>query len=552
MATRVAEEMKEKIGGVVGYAVRFEDVTSHRTRLKYVTDGMLLRELISNPTLKGYTHIIIDEAHERTLRTDILFGMIKEIQKSRKLKLVIMSATLAAKKFSEYFGNAPIIQVSGRQFPVRLFYTLEPMNDYLEAVMITIFQIHLESKSGDVLVFLTGQEEIESVASLLMENVKRCPEGTLGFTVCPIFSALPTHQQAKVFHPTPEGTRKIILATNIAETSITIPNVKYVIDPGVVKMRLFDSKTGIESLAILPVSKSSAKQRLGRAGRVANGFCYRLFTEESYNALEEETLPEMQRSNLSNIILMMKASGIEDVLKFDYIDRPSNNLLKRSMEELLSLGALAQDGTISKIGLRMADFPLQPTLSKVLLKASEFGCARAVSKIIALLSVDNIFFAPSNSREEASKAKQLFKHPQGDHLTYLNAYESFLLNSNQVWCKQHFINYRAMKQVTKISTQILQLLERKKMAIGDELDPELILKSFLDGFAQNCAIRQPNNTYKVGNQVVSIHPASVLFGSKADCVLYNEITHTTKCYLRGVSKIEPVWIMDRKKEILKK
>jgi HrpA-like RNA helicase len=313
-----------ELGSKVGYTIRFDNKSSPETKIKFETDGMLLRELLSDSKLSKYGVIILDEAHERTLRTDILFGAIKGILEKRKdLKVIIMSATLNAESFSKYFFDCPVINIPGRQHSVSVFYAPSMLSDYLDAALVTIFQIHKKEPKGDILIFLTGQEEIENLGKLIEEQAKGLEKGEFSLLVCPIFAALPTSQQRKVFEPTPEGMRKIVLSTNIAETSITISGIRYVIDTGMVKVRGFNAKSGIETLCISAVSKASANQRSGRAGREAEGFCYRLYTETSFNNLEKETEPEITRCNLSNVILLLKSAGIDDIVGFDFMDKPS-------------------------------------------------------------------------------------------------------------------------------------------------------------------------------------------------------------------------------------
>uniref|UniRef100_A0A2C9UPP0 RNA helicase n=1 Tax=Manihot esculenta TaxID=3983 RepID=A0A2C9UPP0_MANES len=288
----------------IGYSIRFEDCTSKKTLLKYMTDGMLLREFL---------------AHERTLSTDILFGL--DIARFRpELKLLISSATLDAAKFSDYFDSAPIFKIPGRRFPVEMHYTKAPEADYLDAAIVTVLQIHVTQSPGDILVFFTGQVEIETAEEILKHRTRGLGTKIAELIIYPIYANLPTELQAKIFEPTPEGARKVVLATNIAETSLTIDGIKYVIDPGFCKMKSYNPWTGMESLLVTPISKASAMQRAGRSGRTGPGKCFRLYTAYNYNHdLDDNTVPEIQRTNLANVVLSLKSLGIHDLLNFDFI-----------------------------------------------------------------------------------------------------------------------------------------------------------------------------------------------------------------------------------------
>ncbi|KAJ3069040.1 putative ATP-dependent RNA helicase dhr2, partial [Rhizoclosmatium hyalinum] len=323
IARRVAQEVGVQLGNEVGYSVRFDDKTSHNTKIKYMTDGMLLRELLGDKLLSKYSVIILDEAHERTLRTDVLFGMVKGIQKVRQdLKIIVMSATLDAERFASYFDGAQTLFIPGRQFPVRVFNAIDRQEDYVDAALVATFQLHVDEPPGDILVFLTGQEEIETIEKLLKEHIHELPPEAMQLLICPLFAAQPAAQQQKVFLPAPPGTRKVILATNVAETSITISGIRYIVDTGMAKVRAFNPKLGIESLAVVPISKASAMQRLGRAGREAPGCCYRLYTEEGFNSLAQVSEPEILRCNLANVLLTLKAAGVDNLMEFDFLDRP--------------------------------------------------------------------------------------------------------------------------------------------------------------------------------------------------------------------------------------
>ncbi|KAJ6823114.1 pre-mRNA-splicing factor ATP-dependent RNA helicase DEAH10 [Iris pallida] len=335
--------------------------------------------------------------------------------KCAPLKLVIMSASLDARGFSEYFGGTKAVHIQGRQYPVDILYTYHPEPDYLDATLITIFQIHLEGGPGDILAFLTGQEEIESVERLVHERARQLPEGSQKVLVVPIYSALPSEQQMNVFKPAPPGHRKVILATNIAETSLTIPGIKYVIDPGLVKARSYNHVTGMESLIIIPISKAQALQRSGRAGREGPGKCFRLYPESEFGKLIDSTVPEIKRCNLSNVVLQLKTLGIDDIIGFDFMEKPSRMAIVKSLEQLSLLGALTDDYKLSDpVGLQMARLPLDPLYSKALIMASDFKCLEEMLIIVAMLSVESIFYFPREKLEEARASRKSFLSSEGD------------------------------------------------------------------------------------------------------------------------------------------
>ena len=422
VATRVAEEMGTKLGFQVGYSIRFEDCTCEKTVIKYMTDGMLLREFLTEPDLAGYQCLIIDEAHERTLHTDILFGLVKDIARFRPdLKLLISSATMDANKFSEYFDDAPIFNIPGRKFPVEVYHTQAPEANYLAAAVTTIMTIHVTQGPGDVLLFLTGQEEIESCQESLLQICRSLGKRIAELIICPIYANLPSEMQSKIFEPTPPGARKVVLATNIAETSITIDGVVYVIDPGFSKQKTYNPRSGMESLVVVPASRASANQRKGRAGRVGPGKCFRLYTSWAYqNELEETTVPEIQRSNMSSTVLLLKSLGINDLIHFDFMDAPPAETLIRALETLYALGALNDRGELTKLGRRMAEFPVDPFMSKSIIVAEKYKCTDEIVSIMAMLSVGNsIFYRPKDKAVHADQAKKNFYRPGGDHLTLL-------------------------------------------------------------------------------------------------------------------------------------
>ena len=397
VATRVAEELRSKVGDEVGYSIRFEDVTSAKTRIKFMTDGMLLREALVDPLLSRYSVIMVDEAHERSLGSDILLGLLKKIRKRRpELRIIVSSATLEAERFAIFFrdheedeSTCRVVSIEGRSYPVDVLYLDEPSNDYLEKAVETVFNIHTQEPNGDVLVFLTGREEIETAIQKLSEMVASASRKAQVLQPLPLYAGLTTEEQMYVFSPAAENTRKVIFATNIAEASVTIDGIVYVVDSGFVKLRAFNPKTNIESLTAVPISKASATQRAGRAGRTKAGKCYRLYTQASYNILPDTTVPEIQRSNLAPIVLQLKALGIDNVATFDFLTPPPSALLIRALELLYALGAVDDYAKLTKpMGTRMAELSqIDAMMCKSLLSAPKYECLSEMVTIAAMTSL---------------------------------------------------------------------------------------------------------------------------------------------------------------------
>eukprot|EP01133_Synstelium_polycarpum_P002923 gene2923-3362_t len=554
IAKRVADEIGGQLGDEVGYCVRFDDKTNENTRMKYMTDGMLVREAMLDPKLSKYTAIFLDEAHERTLNTDVLFGLLKQIQAKRpSLKIIIMSATLDAELFSAYFNSAPILYIEGRQFPVRIYYTEETQKDYVDAALVTVLQIHtsnddddIEGEGGDILVFLTGREEIDNLEKLLNERIPRLPENAKKLLVCPIYSAMPQEQQMKVFERAPKGTRKVIIATNIAETSLTINGIRYVVDTGVVKSRIYNANIGLDTLTVIPISKASAKQRTGRAGREFAGKCYRLYTEKMYSSLDHSSIPEIKRSNISNVILQLMTIGVKDVLSFDFLEKPPLATVQKSLEQLYTLGALTIDSELTSLGKQMAQFPLEPMFSKTLIKSAEFECMEEVLIIIAMLSVESIFFVPKDKKKEVDSIKKIFFSPEGDHITLLNVFREYQkVNGSQQWCYDHFINTKSMIKVVNVFEQLYEYAASFKMNITScQSDTERVRRAFVTGFFMHVAVLQPDRKYRTmaDNKELHIHPSSFMYDIQPAYIIYNELTITTKPFARNIFPIESSWL----------
>ncbi|KAM0879890.1 hypothetical protein ACQ4PT_033938 [Festuca glaucescens] len=564
VAKRVAEECNDQLGKKVGYSIRFDDSTSSATRTKYMTDGLLLREALLDPLLSKYSVIVVDEAHERTVHTDVLLGLLKKGMKFAPLKLIIMSASLDAKCFSDYFGGAKAVHIQGRQYPVDTLYTYQPESDYLDATLVTIFQIHLEEGPGDILAFLTGQEEIESLERLIQERVRQLPPDSSKIWITPIYSSLPSEQQMNAFKPAPAGTRKIVLATNIAETSVTIPGIKYVIDPGMVKARAYNPVTGMESLIIIPVSKAQALQRSGRAGREGPGKCFRLFQECEFDTLAESTVPEIKRCNLSNVVLQLKALGIDDIIGFDFMEKPSRTSILKSLEQLILLGALTDDYKLSDpVGKQMARLPLDPMYSKALIVSSEFKCLEEMLIVVSMLSVESIFFTPREKLEEVRAARKTFESSEGDHITLVNVYraaaecleksknanakEKTMEKALNRWCCENFINYRSLRHARDVHSQIqghVQQMGLNLSSCGDDMVQ--FRRCLTAAFFLNAATWQPDGSFRAlgTGQSVQMHPSSVLFRTKPDCVIFNELVRTTQNYVKNLTRIDPLWLAE--------
>eukprot|EP01124_Arcella_intermedia_P031991 TRINITY_DN7377_c0_g1_i1.p1 TRINITY_DN7377_c0_g1~~TRINITY_DN7377_c0_g1_i1.p1 ORF type:complete len:726 (+),score=192.02 TRINITY_DN7377_c0_g1_i1:306-2180(+) len=552
--------MDVPLGHLVGYSIRFEDISSPQTRLKYLTDGMLLREAMVDPLLGRYGCIIIDEAHERTLSTDILLATLKGILKKRdNLKLIVMSATLAPEQFTNYFNDPPLMAIPGRMFPVEIFYTQEPERDYMEAAIRTVLQIHLSEGPGDILLFLTGEEEIEEACLKLERDLEKIGTENSGeLLVLPLYSALSPQQQQRIFEPAPPPRspnglpgRKCVIATNIAETSLTIDGIVFVIDPGFAKQKVYNPRIRVESLLVTPISKASAQQRAGRAGRTKPGKAFRLYTEKSYTDLQPKTYPEILRSSLGSVVLLLKKLGIEDLVHFDFMDPPAPETLMRALELLNYLGALDDEGNLTKVGSMMAEFPLEPQLSKMLISSAKHDCSNEILSIVSMLSVPNIFVRPKDKVIESDQAKNKFYHIDGDHLTLLNVYHAYQMHcTDPNWCSENFINPSALRTATAIRSQLSQILKKLDIPLKSTefFSPNYyinIRRALVEGFFMNVAHLQTNGHYMTikDNQLVALHPSTAL-DKKPEWVLYNEFVLTTKNFIRTITDINPLWLFD--------
>jgi len=515
---------------------------------------------MNDPLLDRYSIIMLDEANERTLSTDILMGLLKEIVKKREdLKIVIMSATLDAEKFQAYFSGSPLMKIPGRTFKVEKFYTQEPEKDYLVAAIRTVVQIHMvEEERGDILLFLTGQQEIEDACKEIRAEVGKMGTEVGEVLVVPLYSTLPPRMQQMIFDNAPPDRpngapgRKIVVSTNIAETSLTIDGIVYVVDPGFSKQKVYNPRIRVESLLVSPISKASANQRAGRAGRTREGKTFRLYTEKAFeNEMQENTYPEILRSNLGTVVLQLKKLGVDDLVHFDFMDPPAPETLMRALEQLNYLGALNDDGDLTELGTIMSEFPLDPQLAKMLIASCDFNCSNEILTVVAMLSVPPCFMRPNDAKKAADEAKQAFAHQDGDHLTMLNVFHAYKQNgADQGWCYDNFLQYRALNSANDVREQLGRILDRFGLprASNDFNSKEYyinIRKSICSGYFMQVAHLERSGHYLTikDNQVVERHPSTAL-DHKPEWCLYHEFVLTSKKYIRTVTDIKSDWLLE--------
>lgn len=635
LARRVAEEMGTPLGNSspasqVGYSVRFDQSVSPSTRIKFLTEGMLLQEMLRDPCLREYSAVIVDEVHERAVNVDLILGFLRRILEKPGegrdgvgLKVIVMSATAEMEKIqtffkvesgpsnvsvngtkgtsnghpdtasddNSYFGgfsddentssddlseakesnalatfrSPSTCFIKGRQYPVKLVYATQPVSDVLDAAFQKIVHIHThEPLPGDILVFLTGQETVETLEGLCIEYATSIlkDHSIPKLQILPLFAALPQAAQQRVFQPNPPRTRKVIISTNIAETSLTVPGVRFVIDSGKHKTKQFRSRLNLDSLLVKAISKSSANQRKGRAGREAAGTCYRLYPEIEYLRFPASNDPEILRCDLTQLVLTLKAHGVTNPAGFSLLTPPPTAPLERALLHLLQLSALdPKTGDITSLGRSLAALPLPASLGRVLIASSTpvLSCLSECIDIVSALSVENLFLATHSGSEERKEAAEAARtdlyRREGDHLTLLATVQGYLAEhaDRKAWCVRRFVSHRAMQAVVDVRKQLAShmarydkaqpKLESESEASAIDL-PDRILKAFLTGFASNTARLMPDGSYEtlLSNQNINIHPASVLFGRKVEAIMYNEFVWTAKGYARGVSAVQLRWV----------
>ncbi|SGY72830.1 BQ5605_C005g03217 [Microbotryum silenes-dioicae] len=613
VAQRVAEEVGSVLGDQVGYSIRFEALCNPETKILFLTDGMLFREILLDPLLSKYSVIMVDEAHERSTYTDLLLGVLKKIRRVRpSLRIIISSATIDAQSFVDYFNTFPLsssvassginpkddshlpppakrsrwddkrkpakseavmVRLEGISYPVDIAYLEEPAADLVFKVVETVFDIHLKYPPGDILVFLTGRDEIDRCLQQLADNMNRMPSGAADLRVLPLHSGLSTEAQMAVFQPPPSRTRKVIVSTNVAEASVTIDGIKYVIDSGLVKLKSFNPLTGMDALVTTPCSIASLQQRAGRAGRTSPGKCFRLFPSSVLPSLLPTTPPELTRSDLSLVVLQLRLLGIQNVLRFDWMNPPSSAMLERALEFLFCLGALDDEGKLTKpLGERMAEMPIDCMMAKILLDSAEFGCSNEILTIAAMSSVQvsdrltvkmhktsqhcchvsqNVFIMDEGDSVRHELERRKFIVEEGDHLTHLNVYNAFVKHGRKAskWCHTYRLNFKALSRALSIRTQLKKYLQRFEIPlISCGTDHAKVRRCLTSGYFRNCARVQPDGTYRSvrENALLHVHPSSVMFTRTplTPYVIYHEVIETTKRFMRDVTSIEVEWLTE--------
>lgn len=571
VAQRISEEIGDTVGGTVGYKIRFEEKLNRNSYIKIMTDGVLLMEAQADPYLNRYDTLIVDEAHERSLNIDFVLGMLKTLlHRRRDLKVIITSATIDTEKFSRAFDNAPVLEVSGRLYPVEIRYAPpDPDNgeagelSYVEAAVSAVDALERRREAGDILIFMPAERDIREACDLLEGR------GHRDSTVYPLYARLSSAEQRRVFRPV-RG-RKIIVATNVAETSITIPGIRFVIDTGLARIARYNPRTRASGLPVEPISRSSADQRAGRCGRVQNGICVRLYSREDYEARPLYTPPEILRSNLAEVVLRMLALRIGDISTFPFVDPPGARRLKAGFDVLEELGAIerrtdpASDSfryVLTPRGGMMARMPLDPRVSRMIIEAGKEGCVKDVAVIAASLSSQDPRERPYEQEKEAERAHGAYVHPTSDFITLLNIWNGYhgalatLKTQSQMrkFCRQHFLSYRRMREWQDIHDQIREILEEEDIPAGkgkttkrETEDPSALYgkvhRSILSGYLSNIAMKKEKNLYATGGgKQAMIFPGSGLFNRGGNWIVASEFVETTRLFARTAANIEETWL----------
>ncbi|MCD2378734.1 ATP-dependent RNA helicase, partial [Borreliella burgdorferi] len=549
IAEYIAKHIGVNVGEEVGYKIRFEEITSPKTKIKLMTDGVLLQELKKDTLLYEYDVIIIDEAHERSLNIDFILGLIKDISRKRDdFKIIVSSATINTKIFSKYFNNAPVVSIETITYPVQIIYN-PPLLNTSKGMILKIKEIVLnvikEKKAGDILIFLSGEKEIKETIKELQElNSKK------NLIIFPLYGRMPKEAQEQIFMTTPKNKRKIIVSTNIAETSITIENIKIVIDSGKVKTNKFQTKTHTYSLQEVPISKSSATQRAGRAGRLSKGTCYRLYKREDYQLREDYQKEEIYRTDLSEVVLRMADIGIRDFTHFDFISKPSTHSIQTASKILKSLDAINNKNELTEIGKYMILFPLIPAHSRALVEAM-INYPQAIYQTtigLSFLSTSGIFLLPQNEEMEARQAHLKYKNPMGDLIGFVNIFEDFKKALNkEAFTKENYLDLQGLEEIANVQMQLENIISKLNIPIIQKgvFDNEGYLKSIMRGMRDYICFKTSKKKYKtIKAQNVIIHPGSLISTDSVKYFVAGEIIETTKMYARSIGVLKKEWIDD--------
>ncbi|QEO46098.1 ATP-dependent RNA helicase HrpA [Vibrio tarriae] len=566
VANRIAEEMETELGGFVGYKVRFTDQISDKTQIKLMTDGILLAEIQNDRFLNQYDTIIIDEAHERSLNIDFILGYLKQLLPRRPdLKVIITSATIDPERFSKHFSNAPIIEVSGRTYPVEVRYRplagdddSESDRDQLEGIFQAVDEL-CDEGLGDILIFMNGEREIRDTADALSKRNLRDTE------IVPLYARLSAGEQNKIFQP--HAGRRIVLATNVAETSLTVPGIKYVIDPGTARISRYSYRTKVQRLPIEPISQASANQRKGRCGRTEEGICIRLYSEEDFLSRPEFTDPEILRTNLASVILQMTALGLGDIEAFPFVEAPDKRNIQDGVRLLEELGAINDQikdpkKRLTESGKQLARLPIDPRLARMVLEAPKLGCLKEVMIIASALSIQDPRERPSDKQQSADDKHRRFNHEDSDFLTLVNLWhyigqQQKALTSNQFrrQCKLDYLNYLRVREWQDVYTQLHQSTREMGFKLNDELGSyHAVHSAILVGLLSHIGMKdqEKNEYHGARNARFNIFPASGLFKKQPKWVMSAELVETSKLWARVVAKIEPDWIEPLAKHLIKR
>ena len=564
VAARIAEELQTELGDLVGYKVRFNDQISDNTQIKLMTDGILLAEIQTDRFLNQYSCLIIDEAHERSLNNDFILGYLKQLLPRRPdLKVIITSATIDVERFSKHFNNAPIIEVSGRTYPVEVRYrpvAEEDDQDQLQGILNAVDELQAEGR-GDILIFMNGEREIRDTAEALQKQNLKHTE------ILPLFARLSAQEQNKIFHPS--GLNRIVLATNVAETSLTVPGIKYVIDPGTARISRYSYRTKVQRLPIEPISQASANQRKGRCGRVSEGICIRLYSEEDFNNRPEFTDPEILRTNLASVILQMTALGLDDIEAFPFVDAPDKRHIQDGVKLLEELGAFETVQTksgekrrLTTIGRQLAQFPVDPRLAKMLLSAVDFGSVYEVMIIVSALSIQDPRERPTEKQQASDEKHRRFADKKSDFLAFLNLWnyvqeQQKELTKNQFrrQCQKDFLNYLRIREWQDIYQQIRLAVREMGLPINSEkAEYQQIHTALLSGLLSHIGLKEAEKQQYLGarNAHFAIFPNSVLFKKQPKWVMAAELVETSKLWGRMVAEIESEWIEPLAEHLTKK